>query len=121
MPHKLYLFSLVIILGAVVWGVSYHFFNRVRKAYKNLRNQVGQVQQSAEKMQKQIDQMQQQMQQQIGRIQQHLLLEHMSDVAAWAKEMDLIDPETFNKSIRALHALEMDNLQGEKLYDSEGK
>ncbi len=122
MPPKLYLLGSVIILGAIAWGVSYHFFNRGRKAYKNLRDQVGQVQQSAEKMQKQIEQMHQQMQQhgeQMEVIKQHLLLEHMADVAARAKEMDLINSETFNKSIQALHRLEMDNLQGEKSYDSE--
>ncbi len=118
--------SLFLMISAIAWGVSYYFFNRVRKAYKNLRQQVGQVQQLAEKMQHQLEQMRQQMQQQgeqmqeqMGKIQQHLLLEHMADVAARAKEMSLINSETFDKSIQTLHMLEMDNLQGEKSNDSE--
>lgn len=108
---------IVVVFGGIIAGVwtFYNLFNRAKKRYWDLYQQIGQVQQEVRQVQQEV----RQVQQEVRQVQQHLLLEHLSDMAVRAKEMDFVNKDTYGKFIQLLHEMEMDNLQGKTLKSPE--
>jgi len=108
--------TVLILLIAGVIGVciltSYYILKRAKKAYWDLYHKVVQVEQRVGEQIGQVQQQIGQVQQQAGQVQQHLLLEHLADLSSMAKENNLISGDTYEKSMKLFHEMEMDNLQG---------
>lgn len=115
------LIIIAVAIGAVSW-VCLALLKRAKKAYWDLYHKVVQAeQQIGQQMGQQIGQVQQQIgqvQQQVKQVEHHLLLEHLEDIAARAKENNLIDSDTYDKSVQLFHELEMDNFQGKKIPEN---
>lgn len=123
-----FLISIIILVGAViVSGVAYYYLlKRARKAYWDLYNKVGEVQQQMTQvhrdLQSKIGEVQQQatqLQQQAIQIQQHLLLDQVGIMTNLAKESDYINDSSYKKVIEKIHELKMDNFSGENVKLSE--
>lgn len=104
-------------ISGCIW-ISYYVLRRARKAYFDLYHKVAnvelRVEQRIEQTHHVIEQKIEQVHQHVKQVEHHLLLQHLSDMAGRAKEKDLIDSETYNKSIQLFHELKMDNLKEKK-------